>query len=591
MKLKNCFAIVLTLLMAFTVVSGHASDQKKVSPQVTTHITTIEAKEAYKVDDAEYTVALYSKPNIGQGAGYGSEGIMLLGGIAMLVGLFKRDPLLIGLVTVALVSYFVTSQHEVGVSVLAIAPALKIDLKGLEGDEFKQEREFLERVGKRINVEAGDVSKKDVEDAVKVLSEEIKGIKGLNVEKLNEILDEKKGAMSLLIKQGLELNELKLKGSTIIDKKDWKKLINDQFTNEDKLKRMEEVANGGAGMAHVFGNPDKFSESPGVVQKAGTMTTAIVTTDSGGNALLDLMSVEDLRSINLQDPFIENFSSVGRTSKPVYPYADFQPNTGDAAFTAENAAKSQMDLKVVVKTVGPKKVTGYSTLSTEVVEDVPRMQSEATNYILKKVLLKRQSKILFGTGAGSDPNGVAGLAKTYNQAGLLDNAGAALAGSLILQANGNGVPTANLYDVIAACALQIFSVANYADENEYYPNLVILNPTDLATLKLKKNAFGQYLFPELVFNQGTNPVKIGNLSVIAKRQVPVGKIMIGDFSRLNIINYIDYTVRIGWINDNLINNLFTMVGESRFFTVIRSLDQNAFIYDDIATIIGAIQAP
>ena len=66
--------------------------------------------------------------------------------------------------------------------------------------------------------------------------------------------------------------------------------------------------------------------------------------------------------------------------------------------------------------------------------------------------------------------------------------------------------------------------------------------------------------------------------------------MIGDFTRLNIINYIDYSIRLGWINDNLINNLVTMVGESRFFTVVRSLDQNAFIYDDIATITGAIGA-
>jgi len=66
--------------------------------------------------------------------------------------------------------------------------------------------------------------------------------------------------------------------------------------------------------------------------------------------------------------------------------------------------------------------------------------------------------------------------------------------------------------------------------------------------------------------------------------------MIGDFSRLNIINYIDYAVRIGWINDNLINNLFTMVGETRFFTVIRELDRNAFIYDDIGAITNAIGA-
>lgn len=465
-------------------------------------------------------------------------------------------------------------------------PALKIDTSGLE--EKSEEKIFLEKLEKRIKIEGESISKKEMEDAFKVLKEE--SFKGIDIAKLAELLDEKKGAMAVMLKQGLKLTELEQKGMNVSGK-DWRKMIADQFADPDKIKRMQEVAQGGAGSAHVFGNPDKFEAGVGVVQKAGTITTGVVTTDSGGNAILDLINAEDVRGLNLQDPFIEQFSTVKRTAKAVYSYADFLPNTGDAAFTAENAVKSQLDLKVNVHTVGPKKVTAFNTLSQESVDDVPMMQSEAQGILLKKVLLKRQFKILFGTGVGSDPIGVAGKARTYNQAGLLDNYGNALASSLILQANGNGVPTANLYDVIQACALQIQQVANYTDEQEYYPNLVILNPADLATLRLKKNSFGQYLFPEITFNNGTNPIKIGNLSVIGKRQVPAGSIMIGDFTKLDIVNYIDYAVRVGWINDNLTNNLFTMVGESRFFTVVRALDQNAFIYDTISNVVGAIQAP
>lgn len=484
---------------------------------------------------------------------------------------------------------------EHGAYITAIIPALKIDTSGLDVNENKAEIEFLNSLKKRVKIEGDEaVSQKDFNDTMKVLKEESNKLKDLNVDKLKELLDENKGAMASLVKQGLELTQLKQNSRKT--RKSWRGLLKGTITDkaEDMVKH---IAGKSGGMMNVF-NGEKFEDGTGVVQKAGTITTSVVTTDSGGNALLDLMSVEDLRSINLQEPFIERFSNVIRTSKPVYPYADFEPNSGDAAFTAENAAKSQMDLKVVVKTVTPKKVTGYQTLSTEVVEDVPRMQSEATNYMLRKVLLKRQYKILFGTGAGQDPIGVAGKARTYNQAGLLDNNGAALSGSLILNAaNGGtgvnpGVQDANLYDAITAAALQIYSVANYTDEEEYYPNLVILNPTDVANLKLRKNAFNQYLFPELQFNRGADEtVRIDNLVVIAKRQVPVGKIMIGDFTRLNIINYIDYTLRLGWIDDNLINNLFTMVGETRFFTVIRELDRNAFLYDDIQTILNSIARP
>lgn len=33
----------------------------------------------------------------------------------------------------------------------------------------------------------------------------------------------------------------------------------------------------------------------------------------------------------------------------------------------------------------------------------------------------------------------------------------------------------------------------------------------------------------------------------------------GDFMKLNIVDYVRYSVRIGWINDQFIKNLFTML--------------------------------
>ena len=66
--------------------------------------------------------------------------------------------------------------------------------------------------------------------------------------------------------------------------------------------------------------------------------------------------------------------------------------------------------------------------------------------------------------------------------------------------------------------------------------------------------------------------------------------LIGDFTKLEVINYIDYAVKIGWINDDFIKNQFVMLGEGRFFVLVRELDKLAFIYDDVATIITGITA-
>ena len=59
-------------------------------------------------------------------------------------------------------------------------------------------------------------------------------------------------------------------------------------------------------------------------------------------------------------------------------------------------------------------------------------------------------------------------------------------------------------------------------------------------------------------------------------------------SKYNVINYIPFAITLGWINDQFITNQFTMVGESRFYAFVKNLDQQAFIYDDIATVKAAI---
>ena len=44
-------------------------------------------------------------------------------------------------------------------------------------------------------------------------------------------------------------------------------------------------------------------------------------------------------------------------------------------------------------------------------------------------------------------------------------------------------------------------------------------------------------------------------------------------------------------NDDFIKNQFVILGESRFHAFVKKLDEQAFIYDDIATIKTAITKP
>ena len=59
-------------------------------------------------------------------------------------------------------------------------------------------------------------------------------------------------------------------------------------------------------------------------------------------------------------------------------------------------------------------------------------------------------------------------------------------------------------------------------------------------------------------------------------------------SKYNTTNYMPYTVKIGWVNDDFIKNQFVILAESRFHAFVKKLDEQAFIYDDIAIIKTAI---
>ena len=317
----------------------------------------------------------------------------------------------------------------------------------------------------------------------------------------------------------------------------------------------------------------KAYDSNGVVEvfkAVGNVATTNITTDSGGNALLDMLNADEINDIQLRTPFIEEFANVSGTNKPVYTYVDYLPGEGDIAFLAEGGAKPQLDLDVAVRTESPVKAAGYEILTEEAITDIPRMDYNARSLLFRKYLLKRQDGILFGDGLNNSPLGVTAIAAAFNP----------------LSWTAPKIKSPNLYDVVVAIANQIYTTTAYTDDVEYFPNVAFVNPADFAGMKLAKDSNGQYLFPTITLLNGK---EIDGIRIVAKNKIPAGKILMGDFTKLNIIDYIAYSVRMGWINDQFIKNLFTMLGEGRFYVFVKNLDQRAFVYDDIANVITGIE--
>lgn len=301
-----------------------------------------------------------------------------------------------------------------------------------------------------------------------------------------------------------------------------------------------------------------------VIKAVGSVTTGSVTTDTGGNALLDMINADEINTMRLRNQFIEDFCTVTRTSKPVFTYVDYVPKEGSVSFVGEGGKKTQIDLKAEVRTLTPKKAAGWTSLTEEAITDVPRMESEARVNIFKKYLLRRQNGILFGDGQNNTPVGITQIAAAFNAATW----------------TGDKKVAPNLYDAIVAAKNQIELAANYADDVDYYPNVAFINPADYNALLIKQDD-KTYTFNNV---NGSKLMNVDGIAIVPKKEIPAGKILIGDFTKLEIINYIDYAVKIGWINDDFIKNQFVMLGEGRFYVLVRELDKLAFIYDDIATI-------
>ena len=277
-----------------------------------------------------------------------------------------------------------------------------------------------------------------------------------------------------------------------------------------------------------------------------------------------------LGSFNFRDDnSLLSLCTVTSTSSASHPYTEMIPKEGEYAFVAEGGTKPQIDFKWENRYAEPKKAAAYEVLSTEVVQDIQRILTTAREYLSKKHDLFKVDAIFFGDGTGENPKGATAYGRVFS------------AGGMAL-----GVAAPNFMDVVNACITDIYTTHNFVDEAPYQANVCMINPIDFY-LKLvsAKDAHGLPLYPQAgLFNQ----VTIGGVTIKPWIKIPTGKIFVADMKKYNVSNYIPFAISIGWINTQFITNQFTMLGESRFFGYVKNFDEQAFLYDDIATIETAI---
>lgn len=420
----------------------------------------------------------------------------------------------------------------------------KEDLEALKDDDREEYMQKLFDAQTHTILKMQEEMKKSGEDDVETKAK---------IEKLRD--DAHKSMEKIMKAQGLEIEKLKL-GSMELPENAGQQVFKWLTDNQDELKKI-------------------------VAQKSGSMELTIkavapITTGSATNpdGIPELVGtqVAPASNVNLMETFVESLVTTIQTSLAAFAYTESIPKDGNFDFIAEGAEKPQIDFKIETRYAEPVKVAAYEILTTESVQDIRGMESIANDFLRKKHALKKQNGILFGDGIGENPKGATVFGRVF------------VAGSMA-----NQVSKPNIMDVINAAITDVYTTHNYQDETPYLPTLSMMNPVDFfLNFVSAKDGDGKPLFPTAsLFNR----VNIGGVTIIPFRDIPTNKIFVADMSKYNITNYIDYTVRIGFINDQLITNHFTMVGESRFHAFVKRLDEQAFLYDDISTIKAAILKP
>ncbi|MGG7470774.1 hypothetical protein ACVVIH_20480 [Chryseobacterium arthrosphaerae] len=307
---------------------------------------------------------------------------------------------------------------------------------------------------------------------------------------------------------------------------------------------------------------------PNANKAVGTLTTASGQI-TGMDALL-ATQLNPLQRIDLDILDIESELTTFQTDSPIYTYTYAIPKDGKFDFQAEGAVKSQLDFTWKNGNSEPYTFAAWEKLTEQAAQDVKGLVSVAKGYLKDRHDYDKALAIVFGN-------------ETYDLPGIVGTATPFTAGSLAAS-----VTDPNFTDIISAGILSVRSRTNYPGSPRFNPNVAYVNPIDFfKEFTAAKDKEGRPLYPTAQLGV----VVIGSTVVKQRFEIPVGKILIADLKKMMLSNYLPYTVKIGWVNDDFIKNQFVILGESRFHLFVKKLDEAAFLYDDISAIKTAIAKP
>jgi len=323
---------------------------------------------------------------------------------------------------------------------------------------------------------------------------------------------------------------------------------------EDEHKTLGQVFTEDEGVkSWLAGDPSKGRAD---VRVKTTLTS--LTTDAAGSVgdAIQTTRLPGIMPLPQRRLTVRDLISPGRMDGNSLEYVQETGFTNSAATVAEGASKPESDIKLDLKTTSAKVIAHWMKASKQVLSDISQLRSIIDQRLLYGLAYVEETQLLKGDGSGQNLLGI------------------------IPQATAYAAPIAladlNIIDVLRLSMLQ-------AALAEYPATGHVMNPIDWASIETLKDSEGRYIIGN---PQGTITPTLWGLPVVATQAMTVRKFLTGAFKLgAQVFDRWDARVEAGFVNDDFIKNLVTILGEERLALAVYRPE--AFIYGDFDTALAA----
>ncbi|MDX0773556.1 phage major capsid protein [Sinorhizobium medicae] len=369
------------------------------------------------------------------------------------------------------------------------------------------------------------------EIAEKALAEAAKGV-GMT-DDLKEKADESLLKMNALTEQVADIEQKLARGGG--NKNTPEKTIGEQFVEDQGVKDWAQSS------------PSKGKAD---VRFKATITSATTDTAGAAGAAVETTRLPGILALPQRRLTVRDLISPGRMDGNALEYVRETGFTNSAAPVAETAAKPESDLKFDLVTTSAKVIAHWMKASRQILDDFSQLRSIIDQRLLYGLAYVEEGQLLNGDGTGQNLHGIIPQATAYAAA--------------FTPSAATAIDTLRLAQLQAALA-------------EYPATGHVLHPTDWARIELTKDTTGRYIIGN---PQGTIGPTLWGLPVVATQAIAADKFLTGAF-RLGaqLFDRWDARVEAGFVNDDFIKNLVTILAEERLALAVYRPE--AFIYGDL----------